>query len=310
LPLGAQKMKHDPWGWIGSEKSFLEPVRSAHTSALGSASHRNGPVIRLPGLHARIIIGPHSRVETSIASERIPMKRIAASLTFLVLAVLMIQMQLSSVAAWGDEGHRYINRVAADKLPGDMPAFFRDSAARLSYLGPEPDRWRDTRGGLAALAGQNAPDHFIDIDSPESFEAIPNDRYQYSEWLRAKGKDSKTIGFLPYSILEGYEKVLVLFRLWRDPKHAAERADIEQNIVYSAGVMGHYVADASQPLHVTIHYNGWTTSYNPESFTREPLHGRFEGEYVRANIKPEDFSGMVSGSHVLKDPFSEIMKYL
>jgi len=238
------------------------------------------------------------------------MKRIAATLVFLVPALLLIQIHLPSVAAWGDEGHRYINRVAADKLPGDMPAFFRDSAVRLSYLGPEPDRWRDTRGGLAALAGQNAPDHFIDIDSPESFEAIPNDRYQYSEWLRAKGKDSKAIGFLPYSILEGYEKVLVLFRLWRDPKHAAERADIEQNIVYSAGVMGHYVADASQPLHVTIHYNGWTTSYNPESFTREPLHGRFEGEYVKANIKPEDFSGMVSNSHVLKDPFSEIMKYL
>jgi hypothetical protein len=231
-------------------------------------------------------------------------------MSLVVLVLLTMQGNLPSVGAWGDEGHRYINRVAADKLPGDMPAFFRDSAARLSYLGPEPDRWRDTRGGLAALAGQNAPDHFIDIDSPESFEAIPNDRYQYSEWLRAKGKDSKTIGFLPYSILEGYEKVLVLFRLWRDPKHGAERADIEQNIVYSAGVMGHYVADASQPLHVTIHYNGWTTSYNPESFTREPLHGRFEGEYVRANIKPEDFSGMVSSSRVLKDPFSEIMKYL
>jgi hypothetical protein len=238
------------------------------------------------------------------------MKRKATVVALFVLVVSIIQTLLPSVAAWGDEGHRFINRVAADKLPSDMPAFFRDSAPRLSYLGPEPDRWRDTRGGLAALAGQNGPDHFVDIDNPESFDAIPNDRYQYSEWLRAKGKDAKVIGFLPYSMLEGYEKVLVLFRLWRDPRHESERADIEQNIVYTAGVLGHYVADGSQPLHVTIHYNGWSGSSNPEAFTREGLHGRFESDFVKANIVPEDFSGMVKPARVLKDPFSDIMKYL
>jgi hypothetical protein len=237
-------------------------------------------------------------------------RRTAADLILVSLIIAIAGTHVPSARAWGDEGHRFINRVAADKLPSDMPSFFRESAARLSYLGPEPDRWRDTRGGLAALAGQNGPDHFIDIDSPESFDAIPNDRYQYSEWLRAKGKDAKAIGFLPYSILEGYEKVLVLFRLWRDPRRESERAEIEQNIVYSAGVMGHYVADGSQPLHATIHFNGWSGSSNPESFTREPLHGRFESDYVKANIKPEDFSGMVKPARVLKDPFSDIMKYL
>ena len=148
------------------------------------------------------------------------------------------------------------------------------------------------------------------MDKTENFQALPNDRYLYSDWLRAHGKEPKDIGFLPYSMLENYQKLQVLFRLWRDPKQAAEREQIEQNIVYYAGVLGHYVGDASQPLHTTIHYNGWSTSSNPELFTREPLHWRFEGEYVKAQIKVADFSGLVRKANALADPFAEIMNHL
>ena len=230
-----------------------------------------------------------------------------------VLSVFAACLALTLVppaSAWGEEGHRYINRVAAEHMPEDMPAFFRNAAARLSFLGPEPDRWRDSRELFKALAEVNGPDHFIDIDKPENFDAMPNDRYQYSDWLRAQGKDPKLIGFLPYSMLEGFQRIEVLFRLWRDPQHEAERDQIEQNIIYYAGVVGHYVADGSQPLHTSIHYNGWTTSSNPQLFTREPLHGRFEGEYVKAQIKPEDFSGLVKTPTRLQDPFADIVKYL
>ena len=228
----------------------------------------------------------------------------------LVLALCFASVLSPQASAWGEEGHRYINRVAAEHLPEDMPAFFRNSAARLSFLGPEPDRWRDSKELFKALSEVNAPDHFIDIDKPENFEALPNDRFLYSDWLRAHGKSPKDIGFLPYSILEGFQKVEVLFRMWREPQHEFERTQIEQNIVYYAGVLGHYVADGSQPLHTSIHYNGWTTSSNPDLFTREPLHWRFEGEYVKAQFKPEDFAGLVKTATRLQDPFADIMKYL
>jgi len=227
------------------------------------------------------------------------------------LAALLLMIGGAPTAnAWGEEGHRFINLVAAQHLPDDMPSFFRNASARLSFLGPEPDRWRDSRELYKALSEVNGPDHFVDIDRPEDFQALPNDRYQYAEWLRANGKEAKVIGFLPYSILEGYQKVQVLFRLWRDPKHAAEREQIEQNIVYYAGVLGHYVGDGSQPLHATIHFNGWSTSSNPDLFTREPLHGRFESEYVKAKIKLEDFTGLVSTARPLKDAFADIVSYL
>ena len=228
----------------------------------------------------------------------------------LVIATSLVMTLAPTVNAWGDEGHRYINRVAAEHMPEDMPGFFRSAGVRLSFLGPEPDRWRDGKELYKALSEVNGPDHFIDIDKPENFEALPNDRYLYADWLRAKGKDPKDIGFLPYSILEGFQKVQVLFRMWRDPQHEAEREQIEQNIIYYAGVLGHYVADGSQPLHASIHYNGWSTSSNPELNTREPLHWRFEGEYVRAQIRPQDFSGMVKTASRVQDPFSDIVKYL
>jgi hypothetical protein len=234
-------------------------------------------------------------------------KAFAASL--IVAAFLALTLAPTS-SAWGEEGHRFINRVASEHMPEDMPAFFRNATTRLSFLGPEPDRWRDTRELYKALTEVNGPDHFIDIDKPGNFEALPNDRYAYADWLRAQGKDPKDIGFLPYSILEGYQKIQVLFRLWRDRQNEAERDQIEQNIVYYAGVLGHYVADGSQPLHTTIHFNGWSTSSNSELYTREPLHWRFEGEYVKAQIKAEDFTGQVKTAAKLQDPFADIMKYL
>jgi hypothetical protein len=227
-----------------------------------------------------------------------------------VIATFLALTLAPPASAWGEEGHRYINRVAAEHMPEDMPAFFRNAAARLSFLGPEPDRWRDNKELYKALSSVNGPDHFINIDKPENFEGMPNDRYLYSDWLRASGRDPKDIGFLPYSILEGFQKVEVLFRMWREPQHFAERDQIEQNIIYYAGVLGHYVADGSQPLHATIHYNGWSTSSNPQLFTREPLHWRFEGEFVKAQIKQEDFSSLVKPATKLQDPFAEIVKYL
>ncbi|HUK89184.1 MAG TPA: nuclease, partial [Blastocatellia bacterium] len=63
----------------------------------------------------------------------------------LMSVLILLSLFPGSGNAWGEEGHRYVNLVAAQKLPDDMPQFFRDAANRLSFLGPEPDRWRDSR---------------------------------------------------------------------------------------------------------------------------------------------------------------------
>ena len=224
---------------------------------------------------------------------------------------LIVLMGFPSVMrGWGDDAHRAINLIAVRNLPQDVPAFFRNSSARLSFLGPEPDRWRDERQLYKALREGFGADHFIDIDNPEDFRALPDDRFRYGDWLRARGKAPKDIGFLPYACLEAYERVQVSFRLWRDPRNAAERSQLEENIVYYAGVLGHFVGDGANPLHTTIHYNGWTTSLNPDRFSREPLHWRFESDYTQVQVKEGDFAGLVKSAERLPDPFSDILQHL
>jgi hypothetical protein len=46
--------------------------------------------------------------------------------------------------ARGPDGHRIVNRLAAEKLPPEVPGFLRTESAvnEIECLGPEPDRWR------------------------------------------------------------------------------------------------------------------------------------------------------------------------
>ena len=65
----------------------------------------------------------------------------AVTAALLVLTLLLAQQQ--AVWGWGRDGHMYVNQVAAEKLPQDVPAFMRNDIAELAYLGPEADRWQD-----------------------------------------------------------------------------------------------------------------------------------------------------------------------
>src|ERR1051325_3577993 len=74
----------------------------------------------------------------------------------------LISLLAQNAGAWGDIGHMLINRAAAEKVPANMPQFLKQAAARIEYLGPEPDRWRNTTE--ASLKNAQEPDHFIDLE--------------------------------------------------------------------------------------------------------------------------------------------------
>src|SRR5687767_10143259 len=96
-------------------------------------------------------------------------------------AVLLFVLAFGQLPAytWGNEGHTRINRVAAQKLPKDMPLFFRLSVDRLGYLGPEPDRWRNKESEPALKYAQEA-DHYINLERlPTDFGELPVDRHYY-----------------------------------------------------------------------------------------------------------------------------------
>jgi hypothetical protein len=112
-------------------------------------------------------------------------------------------------------------------------------------------------------------------------------------------------GYLPYAIIEGWEQLRDDFGYWRvalvaersalPPSEQAwfanDRRRREMLILRDLGFWSHFVADGSQPLHVSVHFNGWGNYPNPQNYSNSnALHGYFEGEFVRRYIDPKDIA--------------------
>jgi len=236
------------------------------------------------------------------------------SLVLLALSVL----GTPGAFGWGNEGHEYVNRVAAERIPAEMPRFLRRAVVELTYLGPEPDRWR----GPSEYALKNAqePDHFIDLERVAWLDPLPPGRYEFYRKLyekRAATTDHpddylpEHVGLQPYITMEVFGRLKAAFREYRHRRDLHQpTAPVERAIVFYAGWLGHYVADGSQPLHTTIHYNGWVGP-NPKGYTTEHgIHAKFESAYVAQNITAQDFAKLVHAPERLADPFADYVAYL
>jgi hypothetical protein len=59
-----------------------------------------------------------------------------------------------------------------------------------------------------------------------------------------------------------------------------EIANAQANVIYIMGVMGHFIGDATQPLHTTKHFNGWVGP-NPSGYsTNRTIHAWIDGGYL------------------------------
>jgi hypothetical protein len=211
-----------------------------------------------------------------------------------------------------------INRVAAQKLPADVPAFLKNAEEQLAYLGPEPDRWRE-KSELQLKLSQE-PDHFIDLELVEGM-TFPPDRYSFYGALEAKRQQTpgqpdtltpEKVGLQPYITMEVFERLIVAFREYRHALRDHKSTEFaERNAIFYAGWLGHYVADGSNPLHTTVNYNGWTTA-NPNGYTTEKtIHWKMEGEFVAANMKQLQFASLVPAQAAkLENPFQDYIAYL
>lgn len=224
-------------------------------------------------------------------------------LTRLVLAAAVVATP-SAALAWGNTGHRLIGETAIAGLPPQLPAFLRTPQAVLDVgeYSREPDR---LKGAGKLFDNEHSPAHFVDLgDDGKIFggpalSALPPTRADYDTALRAVGQDSWKAGYLPYSILDSYQQLAKDFAYWRVLKAAeanpqwkahrawftADRRRREAVILADAGRLSHFVGDGSQPLHVTIHFNGWGGDQpNPRGFSNARLHGPFESDLVQANV--------------------------
>jgi hypothetical protein len=197
---------------------------------------------------------------------------------------------------WGEPGHRIIGDAAAAALPEQMPKFFRDARAQLSYLNPDPDRWRDRAESSLdpALNDYQAPEHFIDLELVPGDALKARNRDAFIDSLQAHGQKTTTTGFLPWRILELTQSLRIQWRLWRAEKDSSVKRMIEQRIINDAGILGHYVGDGSNPHHTTRNHDKWVETENPKGFTTVPgFHSRFESRYVETHMSLTDVLPLV-----------------
>ncbi|MDV6330410.1 hypothetical protein [Asticcacaulis sp. 201] len=219
------------------------------------------------------------------------------------LAVAFTAIAPSSASAWGDTGHRMIGEAAMRRLPEGLPAFLYTEAS-ISDVGQysrEPDLWR--KAGLVHDADRD-PAHLIRLDDTGTSLAgmgltdLPATRSLYEAALRAKGVDPVVVGYLPYSLADAYLQVtkdMAFLRLIaladareKDPvKRAWLKAALRRRqdlTLRDIGILSHYIGDAAQPMHMSIHYDGWGDFPNPQGFTTAHIHWPLEGAYVRQNV--------------------------
>lgn len=255
--------------------------------------------------------------------------------TLIIQAIGLLAI-VRCATAWDYEGHRLVNQLALASLPTNFPAFVKEAAAaeRIAFLAGEPDRWRNTTD--LTLKHFNNPDHYFDFEDIAHCglkpEMLPPFRYEFAEQVAvarathptmfppidaAKDTDrtKALIGYLPWAITEHYAKLKSAFsylKAFEESGTAEEVKNARENIVYIMGCMGHFVGDGSQPLHMTVHYNGWVGD-NPKGYTtNRTFHSWIDGGFIaRAGLKPDSVLSKVRTANALDtNVFPAVVQYL
>ena len=170
--------------------------------------------------------------------------------------------------AWGSKGHQWSTDNAAELLPeGVLKTYMEAHRRTLAYNCLVPDfQLKDGVGGK--LEG---PDHYIDLEviaATPTLEALPRTRLDAGRLYTERGLSYASGGFLPWRIEEAYWALV-----------NALRCD-EASVSFCAGLLAHYVADATQPLHTTVHYDGLVTEGNPPTKEFKGIHAEYEITFI------------------------------
>ena len=145
--------------------------------------------------------------------------------------------------------------------------------------------------------------------------------------MAATSTDQYAAGYLPYNLMGGYQQLVKDFAILRmtmaAQKHAAKFSMIpaerrnfarEQQLremltLRDLGWFGHFVGDAANPMHATIHHNGWRSGENPRGYTTAPnTHTRFEDLFVEANIDDADVAAKLRPYRPCACPLAQRMQ--
>lgn len=223
----------------------------------------------------------------------------------LILFVLLVSS--SQAFAWGGRGHDTICRVASFlvKEPG-LLEYVRNKPQMMGHLCNMPDFYWKSLGGEANQLGN--PTHFIDIEVlglavkelPTDFKKIKDEYTGKPNKFKNDGSTIKSVATEFGSswwrvdqfirIIEGLAKE---FALAPAPTNSKEEQNNElpynklaYEMVVSMGLMGHFVADNSQPFHTTADYDGYAAGHGGiHAYFEDAVVGQFDGDLDNLVLK-------------------------
>jgi hypothetical protein len=188
-----------------------------------------------------------------------------------VLAVTLLLAVPVPSFAWGFEAHRFIADQMIALLPAEIRPLFEQRRATLVERAVDPDLWRN-------IFPEEDPNHFVDLDyyGKPPFTELPR---EYDRAVARWGRETvHEQGLSPWRTAEIFGK---LQREFEGLKRENAPTYLQDNIVFYAAVMAHYISDAHVPLHAVVNYDGQVTN-------QRGVHGRWESdlfERTRARIK-------------------------
>jgi hypothetical protein len=153
-------------------------------------------------------------------------------------------------AAWHTSGHARVASEAVAALGDDVPEFFRAGADAVGQAAIDPDVMKER--ATPHLRVFEYPEHYLDYELLDG-APLPEDRYALVALLHERRLAPRQVGFLPYTVTEGVQRLTMAFA-----EHRRWPADtrIQQRILVYAGLLSHYAADLQQPLHTSLHHDG------------------------------------------------------
>ncbi len=219
-----------------------------------------------------------------------------------LLFQLVLLNYITPVQAWFAEGHIIVVRAVMTTLPDELPAFFREGGNTIAHLSVDPDAFKQRK--LPQLTDREEPDHFIDLELLAG-ESLPDKRHAFIELCQRLNQKPAKVGYLPYAIAEHAQQLTLAFAEYR--RFPEDRA-VQMKVLVYAGLLAHYAADLSQPLHCTIHWDGRADPVTGKS-PRSGIHARIDALIEQVQPTTDELTQGVQPS-MLNSLLADVLKQI
>lgn len=246
-----------------------------------------------------------------------------------ILALLAVMGLSAQAMAWGGRGHAAICETAVFlvKEPG-LKDYLKNKPQMMGHLCNMPDfYWRSFPSDMTKLGN---PTHFIDVEiTGLKVTEVPLDFKQIVETYTGKENQFKKgakiynvpseFGSVWWRADQFYRRFLTFGKdlaAAEAPKNSKEETD--DNLPYnkaayemavSLGLMGHFVGDASQPLHNTADYDGYASGHGGlHAYYEDQVVSEFDGDLQARVLK--EARGMKNPKFLKPKTVVEKMKVL